>query len=186
MPNVQHVQYFKAQLDDMPENLSNVGRTEATLSLSIGKEDDWMGSTENEFSGKARTNILLSGLAPFVETLKLLRTNDTLYIVMGFVGLQTVLEYAQALAKQSGTPLQNWNQKHAELEILFVWNLLNIYVLHNLGLAHFDLKPMNMFSGSDAQPIVIEYGSVMKVQPNGQAPFTCAWTQCGRRSRHNC
>ena len=104
-----------------------------------------------------------------VRVLRFMETNGTAYMVMEY-------EPGQSLAAQLETG--DGTLTDAKLLQVFIPILNGLQAMHEAGLVHLDIKPDNIYIGSDGRPILIDFGSASQIaaqKATGQVAITPAF-----------
>ena len=104
-----------------------------------------------------------------VRVLRFMEANGTAYMVMEYEPGQNL---ADQLEQGDGTLTD------AKLLQVFIPILNGLQAMHEAGLVHLDVKPDNIYIGSDGRPILIDFGSASQIaaqKATGQVAITPAY-----------
>ena len=104
-----------------------------------------------------------------VRVLRFMEANGTAYMVMEYEPGQSL---AAQLEQGDGTLTD------AQLLQVFIPILNGLQAMHEAGLVHLDVKPDNIYIGSDGRPILIDFGSASQIaaqKATGEVAITPAY-----------
>jgi len=104
-----------------------------------------------------------------VRVLRFMEANGTAYMIMEY-------EPGQNLTEQLGAG--DGTLTDSKLLQVFIPILNGLHAMHEAGLVHLDVKPDNIYIGTDGRPILIDFGSASQIaaqKATGQVAITPAY-----------
>lgn len=104
-----------------------------------------------------------------VRVLRFMEANGTAYMVMEYEPGQSLRDMLEA---GDGT------LEDSKLLQVFIPILNGLHAMHDAGLVHLDIKPDNIYIGSEGRPILIDFGSASQIaaqKATGQVAITPAY-----------
>ncbi|KAJ3335501.1 hypothetical protein HDU93_005329 [Gonapodya sp. JEL0774] len=110
---------------------------------------------------------LLSGMKYGVETIKIVVTSQSVFIVTAYPGMFDAVTYAKALGNQAAKSPKEKTRCFAELEKLMYKIALAVYQPRSLGLVVCDMKSCNVVVEIRGNPTLMGYGMMMQARRDG-------------------
>ncbi|KAJ3337406.1 hypothetical protein HDU93_001106 [Gonapodya sp. JEL0774] len=120
---------------------------------------------------EAQTGLLLSGLEYLAETLQVVQTLDSLYIVTAHAGDLTALEFAKSLGVQARSSPSGKRKFDAIFELLLYRLFIGLNNVHMFGFYYGDVKPANYVVSEDGTPTLVDWGTVLQALSDGTVRF---------------
>ncbi|KAJ3330183.1 hypothetical protein HDU93_000523, partial [Gonapodya sp. JEL0774] len=120
---------------------------------------------------EARWSTIFNGLDGCASIVKVVRTLDSLFIVISYAGEFNAITFAQHLGRQARKSPQRMAEQLMKLERLMYDAIVILHRIHDLGAIVCDVKPQSMVLDERGNLTIIDFGMMMQMRHDGTVHY---------------